>query len=159
MTTPLTQALAKKIIRQLGAGTTPLEGVRHLNVGRERYFVEIERLLGDLTVGEGSDVHFLNADIGHGKTHFIGMINALALDRNWVTSYVKLSKADGVRLDKFEQLYAAILRHCICHGLLLCRCDAGDVRRTEGLPRVSRVAGSHRGRATYHSRFGSFASE
>lgn len=118
MTPTLTQSLAKKIIRQLGAGTTPLEGVRHLNVGRERYFVEIERLLDDLTKGEGSDVHFLNADYGHGKTHFIGMINALALDRNWVTSYVKLSKAEGVRLDKFEQLYAAILRNCICRGLL-----------------------------------------
>lgn len=134
MTTPLTQSLAKKIIRQLGAGTTPLEGVRHLNVGRERYFAEIERLLGDLTVGEGSDVHFLNADYGHGKTHFIGMINALALDRNWVTSYVKLSKAEGVRLDKFEQLYAAILRNCICRGLLEAHEHTYDPGEANGWP-------------------------
>src|SRR4030095_13028322 len=62
---PLTPSLAKKIIRQLAAGTTPLEGVPHLNVGRERYFAEISRLLDDLTEGDGADVHFLNADYGH----------------------------------------------------------------------------------------------
>lgn len=134
MSSPLNQSLARKIVRQLGAGTTPLEGVRHLNVGRDRYFVEIERLLGDLTVGEGSDVHFLNADYGHGKTHFIGMINAMALDRNWVTSYVKLSNAEGVRLDKFEHLYAAILRNCICRGLLEAHQHTYDPGEANGWP-------------------------
>ena len=132
--TQLNQSLAKKIIRQLGSGTTPLEGVRHLNVGRERYFVEIERLLVDLTAGEGADVHFLNADYGYGKTHFIGMINALALDRNWVTSYVKLSKAEGVRLDKFEQIYAAILRNCVCRGLLEAHEQTYDPGEANGWP-------------------------
>jgi hypothetical protein len=63
-------------------------------------------------------IRFLNADYGHGKTHFLGMINALALERNWVTSYVKLSAAEGVRLDKFDQLYTAILRNFLCRGLL-----------------------------------------
>lgn len=114
----LNVSLAKKIIQKLKAGTTPLEGVRYLNVGRERYFKEIERTLDDLTQGDGADVHFIKADYGYGKTHFIGMINALALERNWVTSYVALSKAQGVRLDKFEQIYNAILRNCICRGLL-----------------------------------------
>jgi hypothetical protein len=134
MTAVLTPALAKKIVRQLGAGTTPLEGVRHLNVGRERYFEEISRLLDDLTEADGADVHFLNADYGHGKTHFIGMIHALALDRNWVTSYIKLSKAEGVRLDKFEQFYAAILRNCICRGLLDERDQACDPGEANGWP-------------------------
>lgn len=127
-------ALAKKMIRQLGAGTTPLEGVRYLNVGRERYFDEIERLLDDLHEGGGADVHFINADYGYGKTHFIGMINALALDRNWVTSYVKLSKAEGVRLDKFEQLYAAILRNCVCRGLLEAHQHTYDPGEKNGWP-------------------------
>jgi hypothetical protein len=108
--------------------------VRHLNVGRERYYQEIERLLDDLTAGEGADVHFLNADYGHGKTHFIGMINAIALDRNWVTSYVKLSKADGVRLDKFELVYAAILRNCICRGLLDAHEQTYDPGEANGWP-------------------------
>jgi len=134
VTATLTPSLAKKIVRQLGAGTTPLEGVRHLNVGRDRYFVEIVRLLDDLTEGDGADVHFLNADYGHGKTHFIGMIHALALDRNWVTSYVKLSKAEGVRLDKFDQLYAAILRNCICRGLMEERDQACDPGEANGWP-------------------------
>lgn len=130
----LTAALARKMIRQLGAGTTPLEGVRYLNVGRERYFVEIERLLDDLNEGGGADVHFINADYGHGKTHFIGMTNALALDRNWVTSYVKVSKADGLRLDRFEQFYAAILRNCICRGLLEAHQNTYDPGEKNGWP-------------------------
>lgn len=118
MSSSLTQALARKMIRQLTAGTTPLEGVRFLNVGRERYFVEVQRMLEDIAGGGGASIRFLNADYGHGKTHFIGMVNALALDRNWVTSYIKLSEAEGVRLDKFERLYAGILRNCLCRALI-----------------------------------------
>jgi hypothetical protein len=130
----LTQHLAQKIIKRLKAGTTPLEAVRYLNVGRERYFDEIGKLLDDLTQGDGADVHFLNADYGYGKTHFIGMINALALDRNWVTSYVKLSKAEGARLDKFDQLYSAIMRNCICRGLLEAHQETYDPGEANGWP-------------------------
>lgn len=130
----LTVPLARKIVQQLKAGTTPLEGVQFLNVGRERYYQEVERLLGDIQTGGGADVHFLKADYGFGKTHFIGMINSLALNRNWVTSYVKLSKADGVRLDKFDQLYAAILRNCVCRGLLDEHHQAYDPGEKNGWP-------------------------
>ncbi len=118
MARQLTRPLAKKMIRQISAGTTPLEGVTFLNVGRERYFKEVERLLDDVQEGGGASIRFLNADYGHGKTHFIGMINAMALERNWVTSYVKLSDAEGVRLDKFDELYAAILRNCLCQRII-----------------------------------------
>ena len=69
---------------------------------------------------------------GSEKTHFIGMVNALALDKNWVTSYVTLSKEQGVRLDKFEQLYAAILRNCVCRGLLESRQNAYDPGEING---------------------------
>lgn len=132
MTTLPNPILAKKIIQRLKAGTTPLEGVRYVNVGHERYYQEIERLLDDLTTGDGADVHFLKADYGFGKTHFIGMVNALALDKNWVTSYVSLSKEQGVRLDKFDQLYAAILRNCVCRGLLESRQNAYDPGEING---------------------------
>jgi hypothetical protein len=128
------QHLARNIINRLKSGTTPLEAVRHINVGRDRYFEEIGKLLEDLTHGDGADVHFLNADYGFGKTHFIGMINALALDRNWVTSYLKLSKAEGVRLDKFDQLYSAILRNCICQGLLEAHQHTYDPGEANGWP-------------------------
>jgi hypothetical protein len=79
MSGELTPRLAKKIILRLRAGTSPLEGVPFLNVGRERYFSEVGRLLEDIADGGASCVRFLNADYGHGKTHFIGMINHLAL--------------------------------------------------------------------------------
>jgi hypothetical protein len=118
MTDTLSVPLARRIIEQLKRGTTPLEGVRALNVGRERYFREVDRQLDDISAGGGASVRFLNGEYGHGKTHFIGMINASALDRGWVTSYVKLSSAEGVRLDKFEQLYAAVLRNCLCRRLI-----------------------------------------
>lgn len=118
MTLNLSVPLARRMIEQLKKGTTPLEGVRALNVGRERYFEEADRALEDISAEGGASVRFLNGEYGHGKTHFIGMINASALDRGWVTSYVKLSTADGVRLDKFEQLYAAILRNCLCRRLI-----------------------------------------
>ncbi len=118
MTPTVNVPLAKRIIQQLKRGTAPLEGVRALNVGRERYFVEVDQQLDDLAADGGASIRFLNGEYGHGKTHFIGMTNASALDKGWVTSYVKLSSADGVRLDKFEQLYSAILRNCICQRLI-----------------------------------------
>lgn len=134
MPTSLNQHLARKMVRQLRTGTTPLEGVRFLNVGRTRYFDEVNRLLDDIANGGGSGIKFLNADYGHGKTHFIGMINALALDRNWVTSYVKLSGTDGVRLDKFEQLYSAILRNCLCRPLIDAHHQVYDPGEANGWP-------------------------
>lgn len=118
MSTELTTRLAKKIILRLRAGTSPLEGVPFLNVGRERYYSEVGRLLEDIADGGASSVRFLNADYGHGKTHFIGMINHLALSRGWVTSYVKLSVSENIRLDRFQSLYGAILRNCVCGRLL-----------------------------------------
>ena len=118
MSPNLSVPLARRIIQQLKRGTSPLEGVRALNVGRERYFEEVDRQLDDLAADGGASIRFLNGEYGHGKTHFIGMTNASALDKGWVTSYVKLSSAEGVRLDKFEQLYSAILRNCLCRRLI-----------------------------------------
>lgn len=112
----LTPELARRIVIQLQRGTCPLEGVRALNVGREAWFIAAEEILDDVQQEGGALVRFIRGDYGDGKTHFIAMVRTLALERNWVTSYVCLS--DEIRLDRFQEVYAAIVNNCVTRGLI-----------------------------------------
>src|SRR3989304_4046 len=113
---PLTSQLARKIVGQLQRGTCPLEGVHALNVGREPWFVAADEILDDVQKAGGAIVRFIRGDYGEGKTHFIAMVRALALERNWVTTYICLS--EEVRLDQFQEVYAAIINNCVSRGLV-----------------------------------------
>jgi hypothetical protein len=125
---PLTPELARKIVSQIERGTCPLEGVLALNVGRAPYFVAADDILGDIEQVGGAVVRFIRGDYGEGKTHFIAMVRALAIMRNWVSTYVCLS--DEIRLDRFQEVYAAIIKNCVCRGLIEERramVDPGDL--------------------------------
>lgn len=113
---PLTPDLARKIVSQLQRGTCPLEGVLALNVGRERWFIAANEMLDDIQQVGGAMVRFIRGDYGEGKTHFIAMVRASAIERNWITTYVCLD--DEVRLDRFQEVYAAIIRNCVSRGVI-----------------------------------------
>lgn len=124
----LTSELARRIVSRLQSGTCPLEGVVALNVGREAWFVAADEILDDIQQVGGAVVRFIRGDYGEGKTHFIAMVRAFALERNWVTTYVCLS--DEVRLDRFQEVYAAVINNCVCRGIIEERkamVDPGDL--------------------------------
>jgi len=114
--TDISSELASKIVDQLQRGTCPLEGVVALNVGREDWFKHAAEILRDIEVASGSTVRFIRGDNGEGKTHFIAMVRALAIQRNWVTTYVCLS--DEIRLDRFHEVYGAMVRNCMTNALV-----------------------------------------
>lgn len=125
---PLTPELSRKIVSQLQRGTCPLEGAIALNVGRGPWFVVAAEILEDIEQVGGAVVRFIRGDYGEGKTHFIAMVRALAIEQNWVTTYVCLS--DEVRLDRFQEVYAAIIKNCVSRGLIEERramVDPGDL--------------------------------
>jgi len=97
-------------------------------VGREAWFVAADEILDDIQQVGGAVVRFIRGDYGEGKTHFIAMVRAFALERNWVTTYVCLS--DEVRLDRFQEVYVAVINNCVCRAIIEERramVDPGDL--------------------------------
>ena len=70
------------------SGTSPLEAVEYLNVGREVWHEGTTWYLDDFVDGGRSAVRFVQGVYGEGKTHFLYLTAKAALDRNYVVSYV-----------------------------------------------------------------------
>src|SRR2546429_9211562 len=103
----LDQAVAKRIIYHVKAGTTPIDCADHLNVGNERWYEAAVDLFEDLSQDGDAMVRFVRGHYGDGKTHFLGMLRALGLKNNWSVSYVTAVKTP---LHKFDVVYAEIIK-------------------------------------------------
>ena len=103
----LDQQLAKHLIAHLKGGTTPIDCADHINVGNERWFDAAVELFDDLAKDDDALVRFVRGHYGDGKTHFLGMLRALAFKKSWTVSYVT---ADRTKLHKFDVVYSEILR-------------------------------------------------
>ncbi len=99
---------ARRIISHLKSGTTPIDCVQHLNVGNEKWYSAAERQLKDISVDGDSLVRFINGYYGDGKTHFLGMLRAIAFSNRWAVSYVS---AENTPLHKFDVVYSEIIRN------------------------------------------------
>jgi hypothetical protein len=106
----LSRDVARNLIAHLKSGSTPLESVQYINVGNEQWFVAAEELFADIEVGSSSLVRFINGYYGDGKTHFLGMLQAIALARRWIVSYVT---AENTPLNKFDIVYAEVVKNMI----------------------------------------------
>lgn len=102
----LDRKTAREIINSLKGGTTPLDAVGYLDVGRDRWYRGMEYYFEGATDGE-SKVRFIKGYYGDGKTHLMGMARRFALARNFVVSYASV---EDMRLDKFEEVYKRIVR-------------------------------------------------
>lgn len=71
------------IIQSLAIGVTPSIGLRHIQVGRKR---EVEAVLNELatTQQDGAAVRFIVGLYGSGKTFFLQLLRATALERKFV---------------------------------------------------------------------------
>lgn len=77
------------IIQALSAGVVPRVGLQHIQVGRAN---EVEALLGDINriADGGSTFRLVIGDYGAGKTFFLNLIRAIALEKRLVTVHADL---------------------------------------------------------------------
>lgn len=78
------------VLQSLRAGVVPRRGHQHFQVGRAD---EIQALLGDLeTLADGgSTIRFVIGEYGSGKTFFLFLVRALALEKGLVSTHADLN--------------------------------------------------------------------
>lgn len=78
------------IVQALSAGVVPRIGLQHVQVGRAR---EIAAIIGDIAriADNGSAVRFVIGDYGAGKTFFLTVTRAIALQQKLVTLHADLA--------------------------------------------------------------------
>ena len=100
------QGQALRIITALRKGTPPKEDVILVSIGRERLIEYFREKLGQIKEYGFSDVKFISADFGHGKTHFLDLLRQLAFELNFVVSHVELHSTEA----PFDRLVLVIQR-------------------------------------------------
>ncbi len=108
MTNGIDTQTAKEIINRLKGGTSPIDHVKHLNVGNEPWYEKAGEYFNDLQNSNDSLVRFIKGYYGDGKTHFLGMLRSIAFDNNWIVSYVT---AENTPLNKFDRVYSEVVRN------------------------------------------------
>lgn len=78
------------ILQSLAAGVVPRRGQQHIQVGRA---LEVSAVISDLDriIDGGSAVRFVIGDYGAGKSFFLQLVRAVALEKNLVTMHADLT--------------------------------------------------------------------
>ncbi len=98
---------ARAIIEGLRKGLVPTEYVAFFTVGRQNWLKFVEEDLDNFIAEGGGKVRFINGDYGDGKTHFMSVIRQLALQKNFASSFVVLTR--DIPIHKFEIVYQEIV--------------------------------------------------
>lgn len=98
---------ARAIIEGLRKGIVPTEYVSFFTVGRQNWLKFVEEDLDCFIANGGGKVRFINGDYGDGKTHFMSVIQQLALQKNFASSFVVLAR--DIPIHKFEIVYQEIV--------------------------------------------------
>ncbi|MGA8165286.1 MAG: BREX system ATP-binding domain-containing protein [Waddliaceae bacterium] len=98
---------ARVIIEGLRKGIVPTEYVSFFTVGRQNWLTFVEEDLDCFIAEGGGKVRFINGDYGDGKTHFMSIIQQLALQKNFASSFVVLTRE--IPIHKFEVVYQEIV--------------------------------------------------
>lgn len=100
------------IIQSLRAGVTPRTGLQHIQVGRAQ---EVTALLKDIDriCDGGSSFRLVIGDFGSGKSFFLQLIRAIALEKGLVTVHADLSPDRRLHATggQARNLYAELMRN------------------------------------------------
>ncbi|QBL10490.1 ATP-binding protein [Rheinheimera sp. D18] len=100
------------IIQSLKAGVTPKIGIQHIQVGRVN---ELKALIQDVEriTNGGSIFRLIIGDYGSGKTFFLSVVKAIALERKLVTVNADLSPDRRLHATagQARNLYAELMRN------------------------------------------------
>ncbi|MDY0223085.1 MAG: DUF2791 family P-loop domain-containing protein [Desulfobacterium sp.] len=99
---------ARSIIEELRKGSVPGEYVPLFTVGRQKWLSYIEDDLDHYIGQGGAKVRFISGDYGDGKTHFMSVIQHLAMEKGFAVSFVVITR--DVPIHKFETVYQSIVR-------------------------------------------------
>lgn len=107
--TPIRDKERSAILSALGAGVVPAIGLHHIQVGRK---AEVNAILSDLQRVEqgGAAVRFVVGRFGSGKSFFLNLLQAVALERRFVvaradiTTERRLTGSNGVARALFSEL-------------------------------------------------------
>lgn len=99
---------ARSIIEELRKGSVPVEYVPVFTVGRQKWLSYIEDDFENYIAQGGAKVRFISGDYGDGKTHFMSVIQHLAMEKKFAVSFVVLTR--DVPIHKFETVYQSIVR-------------------------------------------------
>lgn len=100
------------VIRSLRAGVVPRSGQHLIQVGRVQ---ELEALIKDVDrIGDGgSGIRFVIGEYGSGKTFFLSLVRAIALQKKLVTAHADLTPDRRLHASKGQarSLYAELMRN------------------------------------------------
>ena len=100
------------IIQSLRAGVVPRVGHQHIQVGRAN---EVAALVSDIDriADGGSAIRFAIGEYGAGKSFFLNLVRAIALERKLVTAHADLSPDRRLRATggQARSLYAELMRN------------------------------------------------
>lgn len=99
---------AFNIVSRLREGVPPLEDVFLFSIGRDDLLDYFERVLSEIATFDQHGVKFIQADYGHGKTHFLDMLAQLAFNHNFVVSIVTLDR-EKAPFNKLEMVVPLIM--------------------------------------------------
>jgi hypothetical protein len=103
---------ARSIIEELRKGSVPADYVPFFTVGRDNWLTFIEDDLANYIAEGGAKVRFVSGDYGDGKTHFMSVIQHIALQEGFGVSFVVLTRETPIH--KFEAVYQTITQQL--HG-------------------------------------------
>ncbi|MDP2857794.1 MAG: DUF2791 family P-loop domain-containing protein [Bacillota bacterium] len=98
---------AVSIVNDLRKGIPPSEGISFISVGREELLASIHSDLAQVERG-ASQVRFVNADLGQGKTHVLHLLRDFAFSHGFVVSMVTLSQV-FCPLHEFLEVYREVI--------------------------------------------------
>lgn len=100
------------IIQSLKAGVTPKVGIQHIQVGRIH---ELKALIDDIdrVADGGSAFRLVIGEYGSGKTFFLSVVRAIALERKLVTVNADLSPDRRIQASSGQAryLYSELMRN------------------------------------------------
>lgn len=100
------------LIQSLRAGVVPRSGQHLIQVGRVR---ELETLVGDIAriSDGGSSIRFVIGEYGAGKTFFLNLIRAVAMEKKLVTAHADLNPDRRLHATggQARSLYAELMRN------------------------------------------------
>ena len=109
----LSQIEARGILEALKSGAVPTEHAELMAVGRDSWLSSVREDLEFIAAG-GSKSRLIVAPYGGGKTHFLSLVRALALEQKFAVSFVELRSREAP-FDRFETIFGKIMREVRTH--------------------------------------------
>lgn len=99
---------ALNIIGNLRQGVPPQDDAFLFTKGRQELINYFEKKFSEIAKNNTQGIKFIQADYGHGKTHFLDMLAKLALSQNFVVSIVSLDR-ESAPFNKLEKVIPLIM--------------------------------------------------